>query len=561
MMNSSGNYAQECSRKSQKIVLQLIESTVTGKDLQHLCCFITPAQFEDVCLERCISGVCGYPLCNNKYSDNLGSRQYIIRSKAVYDISRRRNFCSNVCFQASLLVLNQISDSPLYIKWKDVNERNLIKLPEVSQLKGLHGDRIEIASVKPTVNDSSSRKSSTQSKRSSNLNSKSSGKSDKQASSQSKDKHSHQSTKDLSADFEVGKNSGKLSKAHTHLSTKDTSVSGNLNKPDADGSPAAILPTTSPSEEEDDKLSRAKLQKLPSVNAATEVEEHLRQWLCWPSYILLLGENNLRQKCGLALRNGSEEDLTFLKRAARFRSHQAEALAKVEAFLQGADCYEDPGQEELSSLPLIDQHNACSWRRNIFMEKIAPCERALVSELRLSRELVRDRLRAVVETLHLTQHNLHLRPAQWAVVTLVLLKLVALSCRELREAFTEQAAAEAEVETRLALLEMRPADLEDMVRRLMAPSTLRAAYFTSLKNESKPGNALLASDSSEGFDGSRGGRGTQLESGRPAGAELGKDWKPQENEKDFDIVLDDLNISETSEATVEGGYAQLEVLD
>ncbi|KRT80397.1 hypothetical protein AMK59_8786, partial [Oryctes borbonicus] len=74
--------------------------------------------------ERAISKLCGYPICGKKIPD-MPKQKYIISTKVnrVYDISERKNYCSNFCYQGSLFVKNQIESSPLWL-------RNHTEMPE-----------------------------------------------------------------------------------------------------------------------------------------------------------------------------------------------------------------------------------------------------------------------------------------------------------------------------------------------------------------------------------------------------------------------------------------------
>ena len=135
----------ESKKKAQIYVLLLIENTVTEHKLQQMVKNISTAQYEDVCLERCLSGVCGFPLCSQPYQDSYGTRDYVIRSNTVYNIDRRRNFCSNVCFEASQIVRGQISSTPLYLRTNDYESQINIKMPDISTLRGLHGEAVDIS--------------------------------------------------------------------------------------------------------------------------------------------------------------------------------------------------------------------------------------------------------------------------------------------------------------------------------------------------------------------------------------------------------------------------------
>ncbi|KAF2364290.1 Protein of unknown function DUF408 [Trinorchestia longiramus] len=559
-MDNTNIIAQKCGKKAQEVVLQLIETTVEERELQHLCGFITPGQFEDVCLERCIAGICGYPLCQRPYEDEYGTRQYVIRNKAVYDISRRRNFCSNVCFEASLRLLSQIPSSPLYLRGQGENERQSIVLPDLSQLKGLYGDKVKMNNSMPlresdvdgtcksnTKNHCESKLSKNTTRVDRNHKKKNNSKNLKstkyvpQEENASIMKAVESSEKNDSAAADDSSSSGVSSAVENNypvendsvvesnspienvsivennpLVENDSTLENNCNSTvhevsilasaverHADAplplhrtagaeahhaSEAVTLNSSTVAQQTSSTITRS--CPVTTTASASQVEEHLREWLRWSSYVLLLGHKILHERCGLTLPSSAEhEDSSFTKRAARIRSLHAATLTKIDAFYKGTNCNAETTEDEQkeSWLPLIDEHNIHSWRRNVFLQKLAPCEQSLVARLQLPKEEVREKIKAVVFTLHLTQHNLYLRPAQWALVALVLLKLISVSCEEVRDGFMDDTALHAEVLPRLAVLDMGLQDFNALVTRLLEPPVLRKAYIEYQKlNSSSP---------------------------------------------------------------------------
>ncbi|CAH1272641.1 RPAP2 [Branchiostoma lanceolatum] len=83
--------------------------------------YIEPSHYGDVMVERAIIGQCGYPVCNNKLPKNKPKQQYHIdtRHNKVYDITERKNCCSNWCYKASQFYKNQLFTSPVWAREKE----------------------------------------------------------------------------------------------------------------------------------------------------------------------------------------------------------------------------------------------------------------------------------------------------------------------------------------------------------------------------------------------------------------------------------------------------------
>ncbi|XP_030853352.1 RNA polymerase II subunit B1 CTD phosphatase Rpap2 [Strongylocentrotus purpuratus] len=107
----------ECEKKAMKIVERLLEESISESFFEDCGKYITSNQFEDVAVERAIEKLCGYPLCTNKLT-SIPRQQYHIslKSKKVFDITERKNFCSQRCFQAHAYYQTQLSDEPVWAR-------------------------------------------------------------------------------------------------------------------------------------------------------------------------------------------------------------------------------------------------------------------------------------------------------------------------------------------------------------------------------------------------------------------------------------------------------------
>lgn len=75
---------------------------------------------EDVIEERSIIKLCGYVLCANALTIVIEQKYHIsTRKNKVYDVTRRKNFCSSLCYGACNYLLEQMLTSPLWLRDKE----------------------------------------------------------------------------------------------------------------------------------------------------------------------------------------------------------------------------------------------------------------------------------------------------------------------------------------------------------------------------------------------------------------------------------------------------------
>ncbi|CAB3259292.1 unnamed protein product [Arctia plantaginis] len=154
---------RECNAKAQQIVESLLERGITDKYLLQCLPDINQAHFEDVFEERSIIQLCGYPICQKTLSvKEIPKQKYRISLKTnkVYDITARKNFCSNNCYNAAMFVKKQILNSPLWFReYEDMPTFQLLKFDAMGGM-GEEVDvklvsRVKILDKKPftSVND------------------------------------------------------------------------------------------------------------------------------------------------------------------------------------------------------------------------------------------------------------------------------------------------------------------------------------------------------------------------------------------------------------------------
>lgn len=123
---------RECNAKAQNIVESLLEKDITENYLLRCLPDINQSHFEDVVEERSIIHLCGYPICSRTLSKkDMPKQQYRISLKTnkVYDITFRKNFCSNECYKSAMYVKKQLLTSPLWFReYEEIPKFSLLPL-------------------------------------------------------------------------------------------------------------------------------------------------------------------------------------------------------------------------------------------------------------------------------------------------------------------------------------------------------------------------------------------------------------------------------------------------
>ncbi|XP_064650171.1 RNA polymerase II subunit B1 CTD phosphatase Rpap2-like [Lineus longissimus] len=132
---------KECENRAVKIVERLLEENITEEFLKDSAQLITPSHYADVNEERNIARLCGYPVCSKSLGP-IPKQKYHISTKhnKVYDITDRKKFCSNQCYQASRHFERQISTAPLFLRDKEQPVR--FTLLPLQQTSGKAGEEV-----------------------------------------------------------------------------------------------------------------------------------------------------------------------------------------------------------------------------------------------------------------------------------------------------------------------------------------------------------------------------------------------------------------------------------
>ncbi|XP_064616983.1 putative RNA polymerase II subunit B1 CTD phosphatase Rpap2 [Liolophura sinensis] len=127
-----------------RIVEKLLDNTVTSEYLADCGLYITPSHYADIVEERAIINTCGYPVCSNVLGA-IPQQKYFISTKSnrVYDVTERKNFCSNKCFKASKYFEKQISTTPVWLR----EEEKPVELKVLDPTQNLGSPGFEVVGV------------------------------------------------------------------------------------------------------------------------------------------------------------------------------------------------------------------------------------------------------------------------------------------------------------------------------------------------------------------------------------------------------------------------------
>uniref|UniRef100_A0A131YWC1 RNA polymerase II subunit B1 CTD phosphatase RPAP2 homolog n=1 Tax=Rhipicephalus appendiculatus TaxID=34631 RepID=A0A131YWC1_RHIAP len=106
-----------CKKRAAQIVEEMLESSLSEEWLLGVLHELSQQDYQDAVEERAIVRLCGYPLCNKNIAQ-VPKQQYHIcmKTKKVYDITHRKQYCSNTCYRASTFLKGQLWDGPLWLR-------------------------------------------------------------------------------------------------------------------------------------------------------------------------------------------------------------------------------------------------------------------------------------------------------------------------------------------------------------------------------------------------------------------------------------------------------------
>ncbi|XP_012228279.1 putative RNA polymerase II subunit B1 CTD phosphatase RPAP2 [Linepithema humile] len=139
---------KQCDAKALAIVEQLLEPNVSIDWLLQNLGFISKSHMEDVIEERAIVKLCGYVLCSKPLTVIIQQQYHIsTRKNKVYDVSKRKNFCSSSCYGAANYLLEQMLESPLWLREKDDIPVFQILPINLRSTQIIPGDEIDVSGI------------------------------------------------------------------------------------------------------------------------------------------------------------------------------------------------------------------------------------------------------------------------------------------------------------------------------------------------------------------------------------------------------------------------------
>ncbi|KAG1680227.1 putative RNA polymerase II subunit B1 CTD phosphatase rpap2 [Nymphon striatum] len=124
--------------EAQTVILKCTDSTITEEELIKLGSSINASYYDDVAVERSLQKMCGYPICSSTLKQ-MPKQKYHISTKAnkVYDITERKDFCSNQCYKRSKYFKDQLPTCPVWLI--DKSEYSSFSLLKDESTRGLPG--------------------------------------------------------------------------------------------------------------------------------------------------------------------------------------------------------------------------------------------------------------------------------------------------------------------------------------------------------------------------------------------------------------------------------------
>ncbi|XP_063393028.1 putative RNA polymerase II subunit B1 CTD phosphatase RPAP2 [Cydia fagiglandana] len=495
---------RESNAKAQTIVENLLETNISETYLMECLPDINQSHFEDVIEERSILHICGYPLCDNPISvKDIPKQKYRISVKTnkVYDITGRKSFCSNHCYNAAMHVKKQMLTSPLWFREYEVIPKfHLLPLDSVGSM-GQEVDVSIIEKVKTverpafaSINDFA--KASLQ----------------EIGGNQNKD-NDEPEKKPIEPGSEVKnniENTGNITEESGSITTKpvqENFKSPEVIKPKVTPNPLSIVGeiVERPERKIDPILSnkpqelktqvsqtnKVRQKKQPAIIAITiEVEKCLTEWFTIDTMMFLLGEEKVRElvtdkgECIKEYMNNYAQSIFY--NSNNYDQYQAlcrklnmleledrkiEAKAKrelkplpdysilqeegkrmqlkVKAYLEGKTEIPEPSSTEtndtsedsnVTQLPLVDKNAQNALRRKIVCQHLNKVLPDLLRSLGLSTFSVSAELKLLVNTFKLSANNIMFKPIQWTLIAIIVLKLLSLRDKRLEYHLEQQTA-------------------------------------------------------------------------------------------------------------------------
>ncbi|XP_076286510.1 putative RNA polymerase II subunit B1 CTD phosphatase RPAP2 isoform X2 [Lasioglossum baleicum] len=139
-----------------KLVEQLLEPNIDVEWLLDNLQYMNKCHMEDVIEERAVIKLCGYVLCSNPLVVVINQKYHIsTKQNKVYDVTRRKNFCSSRCYGACNYLLEQMLTSPLWLRDKEEIPKFKVLPAKDALQRSTPGDEVHLMDTAPIINPNS----------------------------------------------------------------------------------------------------------------------------------------------------------------------------------------------------------------------------------------------------------------------------------------------------------------------------------------------------------------------------------------------------------------------
>ncbi|KAL1517406.1 hypothetical protein ABEB36_001173 [Hypothenemus hampei] len=517
---------QQGDARAMKIVEFSIEGKLRPEVFTKCLPFINQSHYQDIVEERAITKLCGYALCGKRIPD-MPKKQYFISTKSnkVYDITDRKNYCSNFCYKASLHVKKQIDNSPLWLrKLEDIPEYTLLH----SSQGGLPGEFVDQGVVKPVKDDLNF----------TSINAFAEASLDKMTENK-KDKRVLKKTIRLKSTMQTISENDQ----EEEICIKESATNREKNKKPIKVSKKICVISLPSIEENEEKLQNCDM-KVTSDDKKTQdiegiVKKAVEDWITLDTCIFLHGEEKVKYILNerklsdyfdkLHIKElQKEQQMKYVEICRRLHLQQMadekfdetvvggqkmkpvpdfqklkedtkDMKLKVKAFYTGT-VYEKedsnfPAQVNLKAkenesdnegppavLPPVDLNSRNMLRRNIFLTSLSKAIQQLLPTIGISYSSVFPDVQALVKTFNLKANNITFKPLVWNYIVLVVLHLLSLGDETLKESINEKRFQEYSK----MLMEKLPNGhmfLDDLLRNVSNVDVFVERYITKDYNE------------------------------------------------------------------------------
>lgn len=442
---------RELDAKAQTIVERLLEPDINSQWLLENLIHINKCHMEDVIEERAIDKLCGYVLCKNLLTKVINQRYHISTTRnKVYDVSRRKHFCSSFCYCAANYLLEQMLSSPLWLR-EDEKSPEFRFLPENEETNIPGEEVIYKNSIDPKAESNVAEDVN-------NI------EGELPTSGKVKGKcvtfQLPPEEKELEDNYQ---NSDQIQV--TPFLLEDSVANDNFN----------LLTNELNSKQRKESLfqKERKLSKKSNNNADSigslvkRIESTFKEWITEDTLRLLFGEENDKQQIfqciekhekyatlcqkldelqlDMERKESETDDNVVSKPVPDYKVLQEEGKQlqlKVRSYLSGSVTEDNENVsnksltvEESSVAPLVDSQAPNAIRRRIFVDKInnvlkdlLQCSPGLYSH---SKERVRV-IKGIISTFALTPENIIFMSIEWNLVGLIMIKMISLIDTQLK---------------------------------------------------------------------------------------------------------------------------------